>query len=64
MSKVVLRGEEALRYAERHDVPLHMTGHGKEDDTVVDLERAREVAAEHPSRVWIEVEEGVNTAED
>ena len=64
MSTVILKGEEAIHYAQVHHLPLHCDasdGEPTRDD--LDPETAMRIAAEHPERIWVETRIPVNSAE-
>lgn len=63
MSRVVLYGDDAIRYAEQHHIAVHL-GDQQEDASSTDFGRARSLAAENPRSVWVEIDENVNTGKD
>ena len=64
MSTVILRGEEAIHFAETHDVALsRAAGAGGQALEGLSVDEARKIAAEHPELVWVETHIGVNSGE-
>lgn len=64
MSVVILKGEEAIHYAETHGLTLNedpSEDHGPR--TGLSVEEARGIHESHRGHVWIEVEMAVNTGE-
>ena len=64
MSIVILRGEEAIHYANAHGVPLHSEQVGSEparDGLSVD--EARKIQQKTPGHIWLETEIGINSGE-
>lgn len=64
MSTVILRGQEAIHFAEEHHVDLHKYA----DETGVardhlPLWEARTLAEDHPESVWVETHVAVNSAD-
>ncbi len=64
MTTVILKGQEAIHYAEVHHLLLHRyadaTGAARDD---LSLEDARQIAGEHPELIWVETHIGVNSGE-
>ena len=62
MHTVILKGQEALHYAEAHHIPtVHaFTDESGEDSKDVDLTAARDMLKEHPERVWLEIKASIN----
>ena len=62
MHKVVLKGKEAVHYAEENNIPMvHAdTDEAGDSSEEVDLEAARDMLKTHPDRVWLEVEATIN----
>lgn len=50
-----LTGTDAIEYAEAHNLPLHKHADPTEGAREVSVEEAREIAAEDPSLIWIEI---------
>lgn len=64
-TKVILRGVDAVHYAQDHDIAIHVADAGDPQRSAqVDLDEARRVAERDPERVWVEVERAVNTGGD
>ena len=63
MSRVVLYGDDAIRYAEQHHIAVHLRDQ-REDEASTDFGYARSLAAENPRHVWVEIEGNVNTGKD
>ena len=64
MSTVILRGEEALHYAEVHGLRLSTDAtpdHPASDNLTV--EEARRIQDAGPGHVWVETKAGVNSGE-
>jgi len=64
MSTVILKGDEAIHYAETHNRTLNRYA----DDTSgaldgLSIDEARKIAAEHGNLIWIETHVGVNPGE-
>lgn len=65
MSKVILKGYEAIHYAERHGLAINKSaGPMAEASSGLTVDEATEVANQDPALIWIEVEEAVNSADD
>lgn len=64
MSKVILRGEEAIHYAEVHGMTLHedVEGGGSARSGLTVTE-ARKRLVDGADGVWVEAHVGVNSAE-
>ena len=64
MSTVILRGEEAIHYAEEHHLLLNKnadeSGEAREGLSVAEARRIQEA---HPGLIWIETHVGVNPGE-
>jgi hypothetical protein len=64
MSTVILKGQEALHYAEAHHLPLHYDGDSRHPaNDHMSHDEAVEVLGEHPDRVWVESHVPINTGE-
>jgi len=65
MSTVILKGEEALHYAESNGLTLNRyadeSGEAREG---IPIEEARELIERDPHLVWIEALIAINTGED
>ncbi|MFZ0254678.1 MAG: hypothetical protein WAN46_03290 [Gammaproteobacteria bacterium] len=65
MSKVILKGYEAIHYAERHGLAINKSaGPMDEANSGLTVNEAIKVANQDPALIWIEVDEAVNTADD
>ena len=65
MSTVILRGDEAVHYADVHNLSLNCDADASHDARQgISLEEAQDIAEEHPELVWIEVHTAVNSGED
>lgn len=65
MSKVILRGYEAIHYAESHGLAINKSaGPMDESSTGLTVNEAIKVANQDPALIWIEVDEAVNSADD
>ena len=65
MHKVILKGEDALHYAEAHHIQtlqLALDDSGA-NTRAVDLAAARDEVGEHPERVRLEIETWINQSE-
>lgn len=64
MTTVILKGQEAIHYAEAHHVSLHKyadeSGSARDD---LSPEDARRIALQHPELIWVETHIGVNSGE-
>lgn len=65
MHKVILKGEDALHYAEAHDIHklrlvMDELGNTSRD---VDLSAARDEMKTHPEHVWLEIDTWINSSE-
>lgn len=63
MSRVVLYGDDAIRYAEQHHVAVHLQDQ-RDDEASTDFSHARSLAADNPRAVWVEIDGNVNTGKD
>ena len=64
MSTVILRGEEAIHYAETHHLPLNKVANDAEGAREgLSVEEARRIQATRPGLIWIETHIAVNSAE-
>ncbi len=63
MSRVVLYGDDAIRYAENHHIAVHLR-EDRDEEASTDFGHARELAADNPRDVWVEIEGNVNTGKD
>lgn len=64
MSTVILKGEEAIHYAETHKRTLNR--YADETSSALDglsIEEARKIAADHAHLIWIETHVGINPGE-
>lgn len=62
MTRVILHGADAVHYAQDHGVAIHVRdGDEPGRSTSVSLDEARAVAEREPERVWVEIEQAVNT---
>ena len=64
MSTVILKGSEAVHYAEEHHLKLHEYPHdqqGPRDD--VPIQEAQDIAREHPKHIWLETHVAVKSGE-
>lgn len=64
MSTVILKGDEAIHYAEIH----HMTLNEYADETHgpregLSVAEAKRIQDEHSGHLWIQIEAGVNSAD-
>jgi hypothetical protein len=65
MSKVILKGYEAIHYAESHGLPINKSaGPMDESRTGLTVNEAIKVANQDPALIWVEVDQAVNTADD
>ena len=66
MSTVILKGEEAIHYAEVHNMTLNEYAteeHGPRSG--LSVEEARRIQNQfHRDHIWLEIECGVNSGED
>ena len=64
MSTVILKGQEAIHYAEIHHLDLHKyadeTGAARDH---LSLSEARDLADVHPESVWVETHIALNSAD-
>jgi len=64
MSTVILKGAEAIHFAETHGLPLHRyaddVAPARDDLTITE---GRRIAAGHPELIWVESHIGVNSGE-
>jgi hypothetical protein len=64
MTTVIPKGEEAIHFAETHNLALNLLADGGAPARDgLTLEEAREVASQHPELVWVETHIGVNSGE-
>ena len=64
MTTVILRGEEAVHFAETHGLTLSMAvGHGVEPREDLSADEARSRLSAHPDLIWVETHIGVNSGE-
>lgn len=64
MSKVILKGYEAIHYAEKHGMRLNKSaGPTEEPSSGLSVEEAIKVANQDPAVIWLEVDESVNPAD-
>lgn len=63
MSRVVLYGDDAIRYAEHHNIGVRLRDRQGEQAST-DFSHARELVADNPRDVWVEIEGNVNTGKD
>lgn len=65
MSKVILKGYEAIHYAQRHGLALNTSASAlHESSTGLPVNEAIPVADQDPALIWIEVDEALNTADE
>lgn len=65
MSKVILKGFEAIHYAQRHGMTLSKSaGPMDESSTGLTVNEAIKVANQEPALIWLEIDEAVNTADN
>ncbi|MDH3673782.1 MAG: hypothetical protein OES46_21920 [Gammaproteobacteria bacterium] len=64
MSTVVLKGEDAIHYAELHHLTLNKYPDDDEPaEQGLTVERAWTIVEKHPELIWLSVHQGVNTAD-
>lgn len=64
MSKVILRGHEAIHYAKKHGMRLNKSaGPAEESRSGLSVEEAIKIANQDPALIWLEVDESVNPAD-
>lgn len=63
MSRVVLYGNDAIRYAEQHHIAVHLRDRS-DDEASTDFGHARSLAAENPRDVWVEIDGSVKSDKD
>ncbi len=64
MTTVILKGEEAIHFAEEHGLSLSMAaGAGMEAQEGLTPDEARQHLAAHPELIWVETHIGVNSGE-
>lgn len=64
MSKVILKGYEAIHYAEKHGMRLNKSaGATEEPSSELSVQEAIKVANQNPALIWLEVDESVNPAD-
>ena len=64
MSTVVLKGEDAIHYAELHHLSLNKYADGPEPEREgLSVEQAWSIAEKDPALIWLSIHKGVNTAD-
>lgn len=65
MTTVISKGEEAIHYAEVHNLALNTyAASGIDARSGVSADQARRIAVNHPELVWVETHIAVNSGED
>lgn len=63
MSRVVLYGNDAIRYAELHHLTVHLR-HDRQEQESTDFGHARSLAAQNPRHVWVEIDGSVDSGKN
>lgn len=63
MSRVVLYGNDAIRYAELHHLAVRLL-HERREQESTDFGRARSLAAQNPRHVWVEIDGNVESGKN